>query len=218
VEAIPSQLGDTFEIINRAIGQNASNLIFSGAAGCSGVLIAFIVGPKFAAALLVTLPLIAVILIVGMGKVKVSAITKMGAIAKLGAVTEESLAAIKVIVSFNREEEALKKFTDCATEYRQKSIKADSDIGRFMGLMTSMIFGIYLIALGLGSVFIEYKVKNEVFGEDYNIGHVLIVCISLLTGLMVTMGMQPNITMKMQACTKASIIFEVLNRVPKIKD
>ena len=100
VEAIPSQMGDTFEIMTRAIGQNTGNLVFSGFAGLTGIVIAFVRGPKLAAALSLSVPIFAIALGMLIGRVKTSAVVKMGAVKELGAITEESLSAIKVVVSF----------------------------------------------------------------------------------------------------------------------
>lgn len=118
----------------------------------------------------------------------------MGAVKELGAITEESLSAIKVVVSFAQEKHVLEKFLKSAMNMKTKSLTFDKTVAKMGGVFTFLIFGFYVIALYMGSFFIEHDVENVFRKKTYNVSAILIVLISLITGLMVSLGMMPNIS------------------------
>jgi len=107
VETVPSQIGEIFESIQNALGEKYSNLIFSLFALVSGLVISFVRGPILAAILFASLPLLMIIIMIFGGQIKKATMLKMGASKTLGGAIEESLTAIRVIASFNREEKEL---------------------------------------------------------------------------------------------------------------
>ena len=78
--------------------------------GLGGMILSFYVSWAFSLICFLYLPLISGVFIVFGKKMKVANAIKMEAIKDLGAMTEETLSALKLVVSFNREEQALKEF------------------------------------------------------------------------------------------------------------
>ena len=104
VEQIPQQIGNSFFTINDALGEKFANIIFTFACFISGVGISLYSGADLAGACIAFFPIIFVILAIFMKQVKKTSIVKMAAIKKLGGVIEESMQAVRLVVSFANEE------------------------------------------------------------------------------------------------------------------
>lgn len=99
-----------------------------------------------------------------------------------------------------------------------KSQKAEKSVGFLIGGIRFMVFGIYAIAFYIGGVFIKEGVENLFHGRNYDASVLLTVIMSLITGLMNSLGIMPNIQSLVMARQKAVPIFEVLLRTPEIRD
>jgi len=168
-------------------------LYFSLSAVVGGVVIAFVRGTKFAAVMFVLIPLMACYMSKIFVGIRDAAIAKGMALKDLGGKTEEILANIKVVVSFAREKKELDKFRDSARNLMVKSQTAEKRVGVMIGFIRFFIFGIYAIAFYVGGVFIKEGVENYFSGKTYNAAILLTVVMSLVTGLMNSIGVMPNI-------------------------
>ena len=121
VESMPSDIGQYFQTISTGIGESYGQLCQSIGLMIGGLGIAFYRGPVFAAVCLAYMPFMLTLLIILGSISKKAAFAKLKANKDLGGFTEESISALKLIVSFNQEERAVKL-------YEAKS-KVTRDIG-----------------------------------------------------------------------------------------
>ena len=182
-------------------------LYFSLASLIGGLLIAFIRGTSFAAAMFVLIPFMMCYMTKIFMGIRDAAIAKGIALKDLGGKTEEIMANIKVVVSFAREKKELDKFKKSAENLMYKSMAAERSVGVLIGAIRFFIFGIYAIAFYIGGVFVKEKIYNWYHDEAYNASILLTVVMSLVTGLMNSLGVMPNITGLVTARTKAVPIF-----------
>ena len=88
-----------------------------------------------------------------------------------------------------------------------------------IGAFKMFIFGYFCYSFYVATYFIQNKVGNPCNGyKPYNTGELLSVLISFNMGMMMLFGLTPN----MQAMIKAKVvgyaIFDVIDRVPEIRD
>jgi len=88
-----------------------------------------------------------------------------------------------------------------------------------IGAFKMFIFGYFCYAFFIATYFIQNRVGNPCKGyKPYNTGDLLSVLISFNMGMMMLFGLTPN----MQAMIKAKVIghtiFDVIDRVPEIRD
>jgi ABC-type multidrug transport system fused ATPase/permease subunit len=151
IEQLPSQIGEDFAVIQAAIGAKIGSIIFGIFVFIGGIGIALFRGSVLAGICLSYLPLMLVVVAVFGGQVKKSTNRKREMSKKLGGIVEESLSAIKLIVSFAQEKREVDKFAKLAEENRDVSQKEDMYISAFLGLVRGMVFGFYAFAFYVGS-------------------------------------------------------------------
>jgi ABC-type multidrug transport system fused ATPase/permease subunit len=157
------------------LGEKLAQLIYSLAILFGGLVIALVRGPIFALICLAYTPFF-VFIIACLGLVtKKAQIAKLGQLENLGAHTEETLSALKLIISFAQEDITLKKYDNIATETKVISKKAV----RFQGMMGCMfmfsMFGFYIYAYGVASALLEHHVNNPLTSELYSIAEIVAV-------------------------------------------
>lgn len=150
---------------------------------------------------------------------KRSAIAKMVVVKKMCGVVEESLTAIRLITSFANEKKEEDKFRALAEQTCEVAKHQQFWSAFVFGIFRMMIFGYYCYSFFLATIFIEKGRLNPSNNyEKYNTGQLLAVLIAFMTGMMMLFGIAPN----MQALIKAKVvghtIFDVIDRVPLIKD
>jgi ATP-binding cassette subfamily B (MDR/TAP) protein 1 len=88
-----------------------------------------------------------------------------------------------------------------------------------VGAFKTFIFGYFCYAFYIATIFIEKKIGNPSKNyETYNTGDLLSVLISFNLGMMMLFGLTPNIQALMKAKTIGHVIFDVIDRVPEIRD
>jgi ABC-type multidrug transport system fused ATPase/permease subunit len=128
-----------------------------------------------------------------MKHVGMSAFKKGAALKVLGGITEETLSAIKVVSSFGREAKELEKFKKAADDLRVKSQSADKAVSFLIAGIRFFIFGIYAISFFIGGHFIKNNVQNLFHDRTYDASILITVVMSLVTGLMSSIGIMPNV-------------------------
>jgi hypothetical protein len=78
----------------------------------------------------------------------------MSAVKELGSYTEETLAALKLVVSFNREEFACKEFDKITNETKDKALKSARALAGMIGWFMCSMFGFFCYSYYIGSVMI----------------------------------------------------------------
>jgi len=124
VESLPAQIAEYFQAIGEGVGEKVGQLVYAIAMFIGGLSIAFYQGPIFTLICLCYMPLmIAVIAFFG-GLVGKKMKDKLAQTKKLGAHTEETLSALKLVVSFAQEDHAVKKYDEIASESKDLASKA----------------------------------------------------------------------------------------------
>lgn len=120
----------------------------------SGIGIAFYRGPALAAIYVGYMPIIVIVMMVFGVRVKKATIERIGVSKKLGGTLEESLSAIKLIVSFAQEEKEIKKVEEAAQQTKIVGQKSSMWLALFMSMIRLNIFGYFVFTIAIGSVFI----------------------------------------------------------------
>ena len=114
---------EIFETIKGSVGEKVAILIFSITSCVAGFIYGFIFSPTYSLLCLAYLPFLFIIM-AGFGVVVQSTTLEKLTISKhLGGIAEESLALIKVVAGFGREERELKKFAKWTYRTRKLSRK-----------------------------------------------------------------------------------------------
>jgi ATP-binding cassette subfamily B (MDR/TAP) protein 1 len=219
VEQIPAQISEIFETVKSSIGEKIANFIFAISTCISGMIYALCYGPTFAVVCIAYLPvLIAIVGIFGL-MVRKSSLAKLEVVKQLGGIAEETLTAIKVVAGFTREDRELAKFQRYSENTMIVGKKASATMAMMVGLMKFSIFFFYTYSLLIGSIFIVKKIPNSVHdGEPYNQQIVLQTLIALITGFVGLIAALPNVQAIVAAKTLGVLIFDVIERVPEVRN
>jgi ABC-type multidrug transport system fused ATPase/permease subunit len=183
-----------------------------------GFGIAFYRGSVYTCMMLAYIPII-VILIVCLGKsLKKAAALKLETNQELGGFTEECLSAMKLVVSFSREDFIQKKFTEKAKVTQKVSKKASFFSAMFFGLIRCFMFGFFVYANGLAIVLVHKKVTNPNSGKPYTVQDIIAVTQSMIMAISQGLAIIPNITNVAKASVVGKKVFDVLERKPAIRD
>lgn len=88
-----------------------------------------------------------------------------------------------------------------------------------MGVFKFVIFGYYVYSFYIATIYIEKGFTNPSnHYEKYDTGQLLSVLISFMTGMMQIFGLTPNVQALIKARVVGKVIFDVIDRVPEIKD
>ena len=159
--------------------------------GTGGLIISLAIAPVYTLICMAYMPIFA-ILIGGFVKVIKSAIAiKLKQNASLGSHTEETLSAIKLVVSFAREDLATKQYDKICDETRvlaSKAAKLQSIMG---GMFLLGMFAFFLYAYSMGSLLIEHQVINPVSGKPYNIFEIVAATQASIMAMMTLAGITP---------------------------
>lgn len=143
----------------------------------------------------------------------------MKIVKKLGGVIEESLSAIRLIASFANEDKEADKFVKLADETKKVSHHQEIWLSVIVGFFKALIFGYYVYSFYIATIYIEKGYKNPCNDyKKYDTGQLLSVFVSFMTGMMQIFGLTPNIQAIIKAKVVGKEIFDVIDRVPEIKD
>lgn len=101
---------------------------------------------------------------------------KITATGKLGAFTEETLSAIKVVVSFAQEELAVERYSKLADETRDVAKKSAKASAMIMTLFMTFLFGYQCYAFFLGSYLMQIGSINPATGNIYTVFDIIVCC------------------------------------------
>ena len=80
------------------------------------------------------------------------------------------------------------------------------------------MFGFYVFTFWIGAKLIDDRRINPSSNKAYNIGALLATFMGILMGMLMVMGLQPNIMAFVQAKVLGKLIFDVIDRDSEIKD
>jgi ABC-type multidrug transport system fused ATPase/permease subunit len=159
-----------------------------------GIIIAFYRGADFAGVCTAFIPIMALLMGIFGARVKVTTAAKMEVVKKLGGVIEESLTAIRLIASFANEEKETQKFRKFAEKVRDVAHNQEFWSSFVVGLFKFAIFAYYVYSFYIASIYIEKGYTNPCnHYKKYDVGQLLAVLVSFMTGMMMIFGLTPNI-------------------------
>lgn len=103
VEALPSKISEYFGAIAIGLGEKFANVVYCASSFVGGVVIAFWQGPVFAVICLCFTPLFMMVIAIFGIIAKKAQMRKLKQLEELGAHTEETLSALKLVISFAQE-------------------------------------------------------------------------------------------------------------------
>ena len=181
--------------------------------------ISFYQGADFAGVCAAFIPIMIILMGIFGSQVKKTTIKKMAITKKLGGVIEESLTAIRLIASYANEKKEEEKFVHLATEVKKVAHNQEFWNSFVAGFFKMTIFAYYVYSFYLASIYIEKGYTNPSLNyKKYDTGQLLSVLVSFMTGMMMVFGLTPNIQALVKAKVVGKEIFDIIERVPEIKD
>jgi hypothetical protein len=87
-----------------------------------------------------------------------------------------------------------------------------------IGGIRTCIFIFYVYGFWIGTTFVKKGIKNESTGNPYTTGEFLTVFTAIMIGMVNVIGLTPNLQAVIKAKVIGKTIFDVIDRVPEIKD
>jgi len=87
-----------------------------------------------------------------------------------------------------------------------------------IGVFRLAIFGFYCFSFWIATVYIDQKMVNPNTGSLYTVGDLLSVLVSLMTGMTMVFGLNPNVQALVRAKVVGRMVFEVIDRKALISD
>ena len=151
----------------------------------SGIAIGLWKGPYFCLICLSYMPVMVGIAVCFGGVLKKKMFAKLAQTKKLGAHTEETLSALKLVVSFAQEDHAIKKYDEIALETMKVAKRASIQQAIMTGFFLTFMFGFYLFSYAIGSSLIEQGYINPATGQVYSIVEIIQVSQATMTSMMI---------------------------------
>ena len=191
---------------------------FAIATCIAGIVYAITFAPLFAAICLAYLPILLAIIGIFGSMVRKFTIQKLDVIKQLGGLAEETLTAIKVVAGFGREDRELRKFASFSRKTHRVAKQYTFMYSFMVGIMKFAIFAFYCYSFYVGSFLVENQTINSKTGEKYGQKDILSVLIALITGFVGLIAALPNVQSLVAAKTLGVLIFDVIERVPEVRN
>ena len=118
---------------------------------------------------------------------------KLEGYAAAGARVDQTLTFLRTVKSLNGEEHEISKYSDDVYSAKQSAVKNGFLGGLTMGFLFMMVFVIYGLAFLIGSRLIIHEWKNDNSGKIYEVGDVLTIFFSVITGFFGITAIAPQI-------------------------
>ena len=173
IEALPAKISEYFLELPSASGDKYNAFFTFLGMMISGFTVAFVAAPNFALLLLLYFPVfVGVVAVYGRYSRGQTAL-KLKQNAALGGYTEEVLSALKLVISFGREEHSVEHYNVLAEQTKNVASKAALANGFFFSIIFFGISGLMLTAGILGGLFIQNGWGNWRTGESIKVTEVV---------------------------------------------
>lgn len=127
---------------------------------------------------------------------------------KLSTFVQEAFSGIRVIKSFNREEESIISFANATDQYKTHSLR--------LTRVQSLFFPLIMALIGLSTILTVYAGSTEVISGNLSFGHIaeFIIYVNLLTWPVTSLGYTSSLVQRAEASQKR--INEFLKTLPTI--
>ncbi|CAO3617631.1 unnamed protein product [Cunninghamella echinulata] len=206
--SLTTRLAADTQLIQDGISEKFGLFIAAVAQFLSGFIIAFIKGPKMAAVMLATMPLLA-----GAGAAMGYFITKytlkgQDSYAGAGAVAEQAFYGIRTVSAFSIQNRFFKRYDKELESAEKVGISRGRVLGLGFGIFMFVLFATYGLAFWYGS--------KLVLDGEYQASQILVVFFAMIIGAIALLQIPPNISAVSSAAGAAYKIFATIDRVPEI--
>ncbi|XP_063817690.1 ATP-dependent translocase ABCB1-like isoform X2 [Pseudophryne corroboree] len=206
IGTLNTRLTEDINTIHEGLGDKISIFIQFLSTFIAGIIIGFVNGWKLTLVILSVSPILGVSAALWTKLLATFTMEELSAYASAGAVAEEIITAIRTVVAFNGQEQALTKYRANLRNAREVGIKKTITTNVSMGLTQFLIFGAYALAFWYGT---KLTVDEP---ETYSIGKVLIVFFSVLIGTFSLGQAAPNVESIANARGAAYEVYKVINK------
>jgi ATP-binding cassette subfamily B (MDR/TAP) protein 1 len=182
----------------------------------------FIVGFTYSWKLSLVLVSVLPLIIIGANllvmALRTSSVKNRQAYEKAGGIAEEIIYQIKTVASFANFEYEIKRFDEKLQESLKAGLGGGFKSALTMGFLYFLVFASYTLAVWFGSRLIYEKEYNSNTGKPFAAGDVLTVLFTIVFGAFSLGQAAPNVKAISEAMNAAYEFFELLQRVPQIKN
>jgi ATP-binding cassette, subfamily B (MDR/TAP), member 1 len=137
---------------------------------------------------------------------------------KAGGIAEEIIYHIKTVASFANFENEIKRYDEKLQDSLRAGIGGGLNSGITMGFLYLIVFASYALAVWFGSKLIYEKEYNSNTRKPFAAGDVITILFTIVFGAYSLGQAAPNIKAISEAMNAAHDFFELLKRIPKIKN
>ena len=198
--------------IQQGIGEKISTFINGVAMLIAGLVIGYIKGWQLALVLTGFLPTMGVtgaLFIIAMQK-----LTKINneAYARAGAISEETLTAIRTVASLGGEEKETQRYGRVLQENKGPITKFSIIAGCSLGVLFFAMYAIYALGFFIGAIFIDHDVYNPSSDGPYRAGDVLTVFFAIMMASFTPARVTPSIRAFGIAKVSGARAFQIIDR------
>uniref|UniRef100_A0A8C8RQA6 ABC-type xenobiotic transporter n=1 Tax=Pelusios castaneus TaxID=367368 RepID=A0A8C8RQA6_9SAUR len=208
IGTLNTRLTDNINTIQEGIGDKICMFVQSFSRFLTGIIIGFIYGWKLTLVILSVSPLMAASDAMGSFFLASFTTKELAAYASAEAVAEETLTAIRTVVAFNGQMKALAKYDVNLENARSVGVKKCIIINTSLGFAQFILFGTYALSFWYGN---KLSVEKE---ENYDIGHMLTVYISVIYGTLSITQAFLNLENIVNAQVAAYKVYKIIRKVP----
>jgi ATP-binding cassette, subfamily B (MDR/TAP), member 1 len=181
-------------------------------------IVGFTYSWKLSLVLVSVLPLILVGANLMVMALRTASVKNRQAYEKAGGIAEEIIYHIKTVASFANYEYEIQRFDEKLQDSLRAGVGGGLKSGLTMGFLYFLVFASYTLAVWFGSKLIYEKEYNSNTGKAFAAGDVLTVLFTIVFGAFSLGQAAPNVKAITEAMNAAYDFFELLQRVPQIKN
>ncbi|XP_071144835.1 ATP-dependent translocase ABCB1-like isoform X2 [Mytilus edulis] len=212
---LTTRLSDDLERVREGIGDKLSLLIQFVAQFFAGFAIGFYKSWNMTLVMMSLTPLLAILGGYFSGLMQNFAKREQALYADAGSVAEEVISCMRTVVSFNGQKQEVKRYGKSLEETKQIGIKKSMVTGLLLGSLYLVMFGDYALSFWYGNEQVKKFITSN--GEDgITPGTVLTVFFCVMIGSFSIGNAAPNIGSFVTAKGAAAVVYEIIDRKPKI--
>ena len=197
------------ERIQEGIGDKLGVLIRGISVLTAAVTISFVYEWRLSLLMLGMTPLSCAIMAFLSKKMETTTMKELEDVAQAGAIAEESIMGVRTVQAFNGQHEMVERYRHELTKGKKYSI-----VNAFWsGLLEGLFFFELYTFMGAGMLYGAYLLKVGVFE---NPGDIFICVMAQLLGAYFVGLISPHLMVLLNARVSAAVIYETIDRVPKI--
>ncbi|XP_027974100.1 phosphatidylcholine translocator ABCB4 isoform X2 [Eumetopias jubatus] len=203
-----TRLTDDISKISEGIGDKVGMFFQAVATFFAGFIVGFVRGWKLTLVIMAISPILGLSAAVWAKILSAFSDKELAAYAKAGAAAEEALGAIRTVIAFGGQNKELERYEKHLENAKKIGIKKAISANISMGIAFLLIYASYALAFWYASTL--------VIAKEYTIGNAMTVFFSILVGAFSVGQAAPCIDAFANARGAAYVIFNIIDRNPKI--